>query len=216
MRPILFLGLIVWLTGCNSLHSLDMSVVRSSPTTSPTASLTASLTISLTTSPDSLRHYLVFGFSDKAITGHAFVGFGADSAGVPQYHAFGLYPRSFTRALVQTGGTLFTLRNVPGAIKDDSHLLAHSPTQLVVYVPADAFLRAQRVLQSFMETRRYSLLDWDCVTFVQKVADAVGLKNFSRRHNLTPRAALDALIRLNTKLSAQQYESNAIETMGVY
>ena len=202
MRVFLFFLFAIMCIGCSTSHSTSRSTSQSNfPST-----------LTLRPLPHHTSHYVVFGFSDKVITGHTFVGLGADSAGVSTYQAFGLYPQSFRRAALQTGGTLFTLRRVPGQLKDDSKLITDAKYRVVIYVDKGTFEKAQSVIKSFSIQSQYSLFDWDCVTMMQKVAESVGLKTLPRRKIITPRLAVQMLIQENSQLAP----TNELDAMGVY
>jgi len=116
------------------------------------------------------RSSIVFCARD-GVPGHAFVVLGEESEERRQstIEAFGFYPRK----------GLGVFGPVPGHLADEvleKRSLASGDCLVIVHVERDIFQKVDEIRSRWSETKEYRLVQSDCVSFVDEVARATGLK----------------------------------------
>jgi len=136
--------------------------------------------------------YLVFAAREGSPVGHAFVIWGSDDADKQMcvQNAFGLYP--------QKGKGVFG--EVAGEIANESLKggMSKISDRLIVIVNSWHHSKAESIRREWARRGNYRVAESDCVSFIDAVARAIGLKTPKRSlSTLKPQWYVRELMKLN-------------------
>lgn len=154
------------------------------------------------------KHFINFYANDidimvsdgRTFTGHAFVGFARESHEEQMTvwdGDWGFYPSSegggFKAFLNVIGGIIF---EVPGEIRSD--FLTQKDISLFIEISEEDYYNALSIKNNWSNDMGYELLQDDCVSFVESVANSInGLITPNRITNPTPQGYVKKLIEIN-------------------
>jgi len=135
-------------------------------------------------------YYVALCARGDSPTGHAYVAIGIDDhdAKACRGSSFGLYPKD---------GKIGVFGVVPGKIVDET--LAKSTHRLLVRIDSKQYAQVMAIKKGWADRGEYRLIEKDCVTFVGKIAKAIGVKTPDRTDAIRPQAFIQKSIDLNKK-----------------
>jgi hypothetical protein len=145
------------------------------------------------------HYYVIFAARGNSPTGHAFVMWGQESelGGESTYEGYGYYPANNSA----TGQSMAVLGPIPAEIvneakKTQTRSWPLATDILIVEVDLNTFLNSHLLLQfESKKPPKYFPLLSDCVTFLERVANSIGLPAPARSvGTLLPQAYVRALI----------------------
>lgn len=169
-----------------SRHRLGFAIIVASLFVS-TAAIAAVKQIDRRGSSEESNYYIVFCARNDSPTGHAYVALGKDDfdAKASAGRAFGMYPANGKGVLGP----------VPGRILDDS--LTGASERLIVRVNSGAFKKVDQIREKWSKRGTYKLLEQDCVSFVEEVAQVLELKTPPRAEAKFPVTFIAKLLAMN-------------------